>query len=392
MKNKNLIMIILFIIFIVILAFFVYTKPYINLRGNENITINVNDKYVDMGADAYNIFNNKRYIVNVENNVNYKKVGKYKVVYSTKFLVFNIKKSRIVNVVDNIAPKIELNGTNEIYIFLGDKYEEFGYTVQDNYDTEVKVSVIDNVNTLKIGTYNVDYIAIDSSKNKSVVSRKVNVIKKEDIENEYTKGVIYLTFDDGPNDKYTPIILDTLKEENVKATFFVTMKGSDAILKREYDEGHSIGLHTAYHQYNYVYSSVDNYFKDLSIVNNRVEKIIGEKSKIIRFPGGSSNTVSRRYTKGIMTSLTKEVINRGYHYFDWNISSGDAGEAHSANDVYNNVINNLDINGINMILMHDVNPNTASALKNIIRYGKEKGYRFQRITYDTKMITHKVYN
>ena len=124
----------------------------------------------------------------------------------------------------------------------------------------------------------------------------------------------------------------------------------------------------------------------------KVEKIAGEKSKIIRFPGGSSNTVSRRYTKGIMTSLTKEVINRGYHYFDWNISSGDAGEAHSSTDVYNNVINNLDINGINMILMHDVNPNTASALKNIIRYGKEKGYRFQRITYDTKMITHKVYN
>ena len=392
MKNKKLIIIILIIIFIVILAFFVCIKPYINLRGNENITINVNDKYVDMGADAYNIFNNKRYIVNVENNVNYKKVGKYKVVYSTKFLIFNIKKSRIVNVVDNIAPKIDLNGINEIYIFLGDKYEEVGYTVQDNYDTKVKVSVINNVNTLKIGTYNVDYIAIDSSKNKSVVSRKVNVIKKEDIENEYTKGVIYLTFDDGPNDKYTPIILDTLKEENVKATFFVTMKGSDAILKREYDEGHSIGLHTAYHQYNYVYSSVDNYFKDLSIVNNRVEKIAGEKSKIIRFPGGSSNTVSRRYSKGIMTSLTKEVINRGYHYFDWNISSGDAGEADSSTDVYNNVINNLDINGINMILMHDVNPNTASALKNIIRYGKEKGYRFQRITYDTKMITHKVYN
>lgn len=57
------------------------------------------------------------------------------------------------------------------------------------------------------------------------------------------------------------------------------MKGSKSILKREYKEGYSIGLHTAYHQYNYIYLSVDNYFKDLNIVSNRLENV---REKIIR--------------------------------------------------------------------------------------------------------------
>ena len=135
--------------------------------------------------------------------------------------------------------------------------------------------------------------------------------------------VIYLTFDDGPS-RNTSYILDVLKSENVKATFFITGKGSDYIIKREYEEGHSIGLHTYSHNYKAIYSKVDAYFKDIEAVNQRLCDITTTRSKIVRFAGGSSNTISRRYKKGIMSELTKEVIARGYKYYDWNIDSGDA--------------------------------------------------------------------
>ena len=113
---------------------------------------------------------------------------------------------------------------------------------------------------------------------------------------------------------------------------------------------------------------------------------------IIRFPGGSSNTISRRYCQNIMSTLTSEVLNRGYHYFDWNISSGDAGSVKTASGVYNNVVKNLSKTRTNMVLMHDIKSYTKDALRDIIRYGKENGYRFERITMDTKMITQRVNN
>ena len=183
-----------------------------------------------------------------------------------------------------------------------------------------------------------------------------------------------------------------MKEEGVKATFFVTNNGPDYLIQREYNEGHTVGLHTASHNYSIVYKSVDSYYNDLTSVQNRVKRLTGYTSKIIRFPGGSSNTVSKNYSKGIMTILTKDVVNKGYRYYDWNISSGDAGETTSSSGVYNNVIKNLSKNRSNMILMHDIKPYTRDALRNIIRYGKNNGYTFEKITMSTPMVTHGVNN
>ena len=206
--------------------------------------------------------------------------------------------------------------------------------------------------------------------------------------------MIYLTFDDGPSSSITPELLDILKEENVKATFFVLNHGSnlDYLIKREYDEGHTVALHGSSHNYKQIYSSTDAFFNDLSIIQNKVESITGEKPMIIRFPGGSSNTVSR-FNPGIMSILTKEVNMKGYHYFDWNVGSGDAGEAHTPDEVYNNVIKNLG-NKNNVVLMHDYagNYKTLNAIKRIIRYGKNNGYTFERITMNTPEIHHRVAN
>ncbi|MEI3509048.1 MAG: hypothetical protein V8R01_08225 [Bacilli bacterium] len=93
-----------------------------------------------------------------------------------------------------------------------------------------------------------------------------------------------------------------------------------------------------------------------------------------------------------MTTLSKEVINRGYEYYDWNVSSGDAGETKTASGVYNNVVKGLRKNKANIILMHDINTYTKDALRNIIRYGKQNGYTFDRITSSTTPYHHHINN
>ena len=146
-------------------------------------------------------------------------------------------------------------------------------------------------------------------------------------------------------------------------------RGYDDVLKRAYDEGHTIGLHTSSHNYGYIYSSVDAYFNDLYAIQNKVKKITGFAPMIVRFPGGSSNTVSRNYSIGIMTRLTGEVLNRGYRYFDWNVDADDAGGAYTdSNRIYLNVVNNLSYYKTNVVLMHDSYGHTATrdALKNIM--------------------------
>ena len=284
---------------------------------------------------------------------------------------------------DKEAPKIELNGGDTIYLTQNTKFTDPGVKIVDNCDGEIKEFKTEGgVDSSKLGEYQITYVATDKAGNTSKAVRKVIV----------SNGVIYLTFDDGPNSGTTNVILDILKEEGVKATFFVTGFGPDELIKREYDEGHTVALHTNCHDYARIYSSDEAYFNDLNAVSDRVKRITGQESKIMRFPGGASNTVSRKYSSGIMSRLTKEVVNRGYKYYDWNISSGDAGNTTQASGVYNNVVSSLRHDRVNMVLMHDVKTYTRDAVRDIIRYGKNNGYRFEKITIDTEMITQRVNN
>ena len=282
---------------------------------------------------------------------------------------------------DTEAPSLKLKGPSTIYLGLTMKYEELGYEVKDNCDSDIKVTVESNVDTNKAGNYTITYKAVDSSLNETIVKRNVIVYK------ESGNGLIYLTFDDGPSGSGSTLkILNILKEEGVKATFFVTCSGPDNLIKREYDEGHTVALHTKSHKYSYVYSSSDNYFDDLYAVQNRVYNITGVKSTIIRFPGGSNNTVSNKYSPGIMSTLKQQVLEKGFTYFDWNISSGDAGGCTTSSCVYNTVVKSLSKSRPNMVLMHDIKMFTADAIRDIIRYGKANGYTFAPITLDTKPI------
>lgn len=290
---------------------------------------------------------------------------------------------------DKEKPVLTLNGSHQEYAFVGEGYSDKGSNAVDNCSGNISknIKVSSNVDPNKTGIYEVRYSVSDASGNSTSDVRKVVISKRNQ------PGTIYLTFDDGPQWGTTDKILDILKEEGVEATFFVTNKGPDELIKRIHDEGHTIALHTASHNYATVYASVDAYFNDLNLVKSRVKRVTGVDSTIIRFPGGSSNTISRRYCGGIMSTLTKEVVNRGYKYYDWNISSGDADSGGSTSTkVKNNVINNLKKNRVNMVLMHDIKTWTRDALRDIIRYGKDNGYTFEKITMDTEMVKQRVNN
>ncbi|MBQ2873420.1 MAG: polysaccharide deacetylase family protein [Bacilli bacterium] len=301
--------------------------------------------------------------------------------------------SVMVDKTDDEKPSIKLKGNSSMFITYGNSYKEPGYTATDNCSGDItsKVKVSGSVGR-DIGKYQIKYEVEDDSGNKTTVIRSVVVGAKVSDNGSVKKGTIYLTFDDGPNQGTTNKILDILKSEEVKATFFVTCKGPDNLIKRMHEEGHTVALHTASHEYSYVYSSVDNYFTDLYKVRDRVKRITGVDSKIIRFPGGSSNTISRSYSKGIMTVLTNTVLSEGYRYFDWNVDGRDAGGARSSSDVYYNVTSGLSHNRANVVLLHDIKSITVGALEDIIKFGKEYGYEFSAIDMNTYMVRHSVNN
>jgi peptidoglycan/xylan/chitin deacetylase (PgdA/CDA1 family) len=189
--------------------------------------------------------------------------------------------------------------------------------------------------------------------------------------------VAYLTFDDGPSSNVTPRILDILKQNNIKATFFVigsSVKENPDILRREEKEGHTIGNHTYTHDYEYIYSSVDNFLNDLK----RNESVISSKishhdSKLIRFPGGSFGR----------TTFQQAAENEGYHYIDWNVLNGDAEVQHSSKDRLVARFRETFLGQKKVVvLMHDAatKETTAEALPEIIQILKDNGYQFRPIT------------
>ena len=230
----------------------------------------------------------------------------------------------------------------------------------------------------------------------AIETQKIEELKKEKQEEENATGIIYLTFDDGPTSDSTPQILDILKDRNIKATFFVLHydENHEQFIKREKNEGHTIALHGYSHAYSEVYPSADTCLENFRKIKEQVYQTTGIESKIIRFPGGSSNLVSKKYCEGVMTELVTRVVNEGYRYFDWNVDSDDAGHAKTSQDIYNNVTYGIKPGRSNVVLMHDFagNYKTIDALNDIINWGLEQGYVFRRITEETPMVTHGVNN
>ena len=204
---------------------------------------------------------------------------------------------------------------------------------------------------------------------------------------------IYLTFDDGPSPN-PPRIISILNSYGIKATFFVKNTSYNGYMKDIVDNGNVIALHSYTHDYKRIYSSDEAFYQDLQDISDLVYLQTGVRSNIMRFPGGGSNTVSKKYSPGIMTRLTQGVADRGYIYYDWNCSSGDAIKNTVPKDTIVANCKRVPAAKNVIVLLHDTDAKstTVEALPEIIEYYQSCGYTFSTITADTPPVHHKVNN
>lgn len=170
---------------------------------------------------------------------------------------------------------------------------------------------------------------------------------------EITAGhKVYLTFDDGPS-IYTEDILDILDSYDIKATFFVVGKETDSAkeaLQEIVARGHTLGMHSYSHKYSEVYHSVEDFAGDFTKLQDYLYEVTGVKSTVYRFPGGSSNTVS----KLDMWDFADYLEGQGVRFFDWNISSGDGGkELLPVETLVSNSTADIEKHETSVILLHD---------------------------------------
>ena len=210
----------------------------------------------------------------------------------------------------------------------------------------------------------------DENKPSTIPDDIRNLIKKYDgvFQGDTTQKAVYLTFDEGYENGYTAAILDTLKENNVKAIFFVTgsyIENSADLVQRMLDEGHQVGNHTINHP-----SLPDAGYEELENELLGLEKKFYEKFnvgfKYMRPPMGE---YSER-TLAAAQQLGYKTVFWSFAYDDWYTD-----KIRGADYAYNIVMKNLH-NGA-VFLLHAVSKDNAEALDRIIKGIREKGYEIK---------------
>jgi len=203
------------------------------------------------------------------------------------------------------------------------------------------------------------------------------------VENDFqytaeAERTIYLTFDDGPTN-LTSQVLDVLRDRGVRATFFVVYRNSNdakELYRRIVNEGHAIGIHSATHNYQQIYQSVESFLDDMAVLSDLIVEVTGVKPELIRFPGGSVNN----YNKNIYKELIAEIHRRGYTYHDWDVSSGSSTNTATKSSIYSQVINGIANLDKAIVLMHDAGTAaTVYALPEIIDSIKSSGYKLEAL-------------
>lgn len=216
----------------------------------------------------------------------------------------------------------------------------------------------------------------DNAKQNKIVERVSHIYNSD-----YKR--VFLTFDDGPSKSVTIPILDILKQNNVKATFFVL--GSNAerypeIVKRAYQEGHYIANHSFTHVYSNIYSSPQAVLDEYNRTEIAIKNAIGDQtynSRVFRFPGGTSG--------GKYANIKAEAVNllnqNNVAHLDWNALTADAAGLDNVNDMMNYVETTMGNKNSVVILMHDIGTkkSTYELLPQLIQALKEKGYVFENI-------------
>ena len=243
--------------------------------------------------------------------------------------------------------------------------------------TEAQISKISPNNTKKQN--DIITAIIENNKNTPVLTQK----GKENMSQIYKsdKKRVFLTFDDGPSKTVTIPILDLLKQEKIKATFFVLGSRVELypdIVKREYEEGHYIANHGYSHIYSQIYSSVQSVLDEYNKTNDAVRSAIGVKeynSHLFRFPGGVPGGRYAQLKKEAVAELDKNNI----AHVDWNALTGDAEGKTTVDELVAELQKTMGEKNSLVILMHDAGnkKTTYEALPTVIAMLREKGYEFK---------------
>ena len=196
--------------------------------------------------------------------------------------------------------------------------------------------------------------------------------------------MVCLTFDDGPSTNTQPI-LKILTEEKVPATFFVCAQDINQeylpLVRTIRQQGHQVAMHSASHRYAKIYQSTDAFWQDIKALRQALEPYLSlEDLTWLRFPGGSTNTVSSKYGgSGIMQSLKAQTEEKGWHWIDWNVCGEDATAAHpDADAILRNIQGDAEGRDTCVVLLHDAKAatHTAQALPAVIDWFRAEGYAF----------------
>ena len=191
----------------------------------------------------------------------------------------------------------------------------------------------------------------------------------------------YLTFDDGPTLKATGKILDILKEEQVKATFFVIgkyVKNHPELVKRAFNEGHYIANHGYSHNNARLYESDSSFIQEIQDTDAEIGKALGIDnycSHVFRFPNGYMSSSYKSQKKHAIELLSK----LNYVYVDWNCLNNDSVKKYSNYQLLDNLKKSASNKGTLIVLMHDSSDvnDTPSVLQDSISYLKSQGYEFR---------------
>lgn len=372
--------------------------PVITLNGDEHMEIAHASTYTELGATAVDdVDGDLTSSITVSGSIDTNTYGEQYLTYTVKDSNGNVGEAKRTVIVKELTPpELTLNGGYRIFVKLGESYSEPGYSSIDNADGDITsaVAVSGSIDTNSIGAYYITYTSTDSSGNSSKQTRTVYVYAPQgSAEIEPNGKIIYLSFDDGPG-PYTAQLLDILDKYNVKVTFFVTNQFPDYqyLIGEAHRRGHTIAMHTYTHKFEQIYASESAYFEDLNKIKAVCEAQTGVSPTIVRFPGGTSNTTSKKYCPGIMTALTQSLPANGYQYCDWNVDSMDAGGATSSASVAKNVISAVPNFTNSFVLQHDTKQYSVLATEEIICWGLANGYTFMPMDANSPMYHHPANN
>lgn len=289
-----------------------------------------------------------------------------------------------------IISKISKN-SNENIAEGGVENQQENVVNEENNEQLAQLPDEDNIQINKITSVNVNGVQEYSGTHKQIAEHNIelNILPVANSEgHKLIKDIyyseekqIYLTFDDGPSKDITPQILDILKENDVKATFFVLGARVDLYpetLKREFNEGHYIANHGYSHEYSRIYENRDTVFDEFNQCEVSIKNALGNQeynSFLFRFPGGSRGG---RYEK-VKAEARQLLEEYGVAYTNWNCLTGDAAGNKTKDACIQEMLESKGDQNSIILLMHDANDKsqTVEALPEIIQYYKNEGYTFK---------------